>query len=362
MEVEDPMKKALAPLALALALTAPIVDAARVPGAPDGDLIPFETRNLSPARDIAALAGLERDGGYRVLVVGAAVPGAKEASCQARVVGPRGRVILASPFVVEAGSTAQIDFADRIGTRVAAGAQVSCDQPFYSYAAAAGKDEVKATWGEAFGPNAPCDFEVTAAELSPGVFVATKDGTIHSATTSKPKGVVCIKVPKDLAVEKMIMEWDVIRGPWSKVPSGNHNMIFLHRGRFRSNTVSNVNAFGPKKNFIKAAQNVDLPARYSTNQKLGTELKEGVPYNLRYIYDAADKKVALELYERDALVKTINMAGSAKNRLLIVDATGLSPKGSLFAEFGHFKDQHPPEMPSFGWRYSNLRVEMHVKK
>jgi hypothetical protein len=277
-------------------------------------------------------------------------------------VGARNTVLEEQSLKVPAGSSAQVDFADRIGMRMAVGAHVSCNQAFYAYGAAAGVGEPKAVWAEAFGPNAPCDFTVDAAQLEPGVWVATKDGTIHVAAKGKPKGVVCVKSPQDLNVEKLVLEWEVTPAAWSKKPSGNHNMLFLHRGRFRSNTVSNVNAFGPGKNFIKFAQNVDMPPKYSTNTKLGVALQNGTPYQLRYIYDAANKQVTSELYTNGALIKRVTMNATAKNRLLLVQAHGLSEKGSLFTEFGHNANQEPPEMPSFGWRYANLRIEMHVKK
>src|SRR6185503_16298943 len=103
------------------------------------------------------------------------------------------------------------------------------------------ENEPKVIWGEDVGPNGPCDFNITAAQLEPRKWVATQDGTIHTAKSGKEKGIVCVKSPKDLQVEKMILEWDVNPGPWnSQHPNGNHGVMFLHRGRFRSNTVSNV--------------------------------------------------------------------------------------------------------------------------
>jgi hypothetical protein len=351
------MKKSLVPLALTLALVTPLANAGRIqPATPEPAL-----SNLHPARDTATLVGLERPD-YRTLVVGAAVPGAKAAQCQVQLLGARGGVLEEARLDVPAGSSAQVDFADRIGLRMAVGAHVSCNQGFYAYGAAAGAGEPKAVWAEAFGPNAPCDFTVDAAQLNPGIWVATKDGPVHTAAKGKPKGVVCVKVPQDLTLDKMVIEWETTPAAWSKKPSGNHNMLFVHRGRFRGNTVSNVNAFGPGKNFVKVAQNVDLPPRYSTNTKMGIELQNGTTYLIRYTYDAANKQVTSQLFQSGTLVKTVSFTATAKNRVLLIQAHGLSEKGSFFAEFGHMATQEPPEMPSFGWRYANLRIEMHTKK
>ncbi|HEX3131794.1 MAG TPA: hypothetical protein VH394_30940 [Thermoanaerobaculia bacterium] len=353
------MKKSLVPLALTLALVTPLANAGRLQPATSEPTL--SKNDLHPAKDTATLAGLERPD-YRTLVVGAAVPGTKAAQCQVQLLGARAVVLETAPLKVQAGSTAQVDFADRIGLRMAAGARVTCDQSFYAYGAAAGVDEPKAVWAEAFGPNAPCDFTVDAAQLEPGVWIATKDGPVHTAVKGKPKGVVCVKVPQDLTVGKMTLEWEVTPAGWStKKPSGNHNMLFVHRGRFRSNTVSNVNAFGPGKAFIKVAQNVDLPPRNSTNQKMGILLQNGTTYLLRYTYDAANKQVKAEIYQSGNLLKTATFTATAHNKVLLIQAHGLSEKGSFFAEFGHLANQEPPEMPSFGWRYSNFRAEMHVK-
>lgn len=354
------MKKPFVLLALSLALVTPLANAGRLQPASSEPTL--SKKDLHPARDTATLVGLERPD-YRTLVVGAAVPGAKAAQCKVQLLGARGVVLEERTLDVPAASNAQIDFADRIGLRMAVGAHVSCNQAFYAYGAAAGADEPKAVWAEAFGPNAPCTFTVGSAELDPGVWVATKDGPIHTAAKGKEKGVVCVTVPKDLAVGRLVMEWDVTPGSWhAKTPSGNHGMMFLHRGRFRSNTVSNVNAFGPKKSFVKMAQNIDLPPLHNTNQKMGIELQKGSHYTLRYIYDAENKRVTTELYQSGTLLKSSTMSATVKGKALQIVAHGLSEKGALFAEFGHHAGQHPPEMPSYGWLYSNFRLEMHIKK
>lgn len=358
------MKKVLIPLSLTVALAAPIVFAARWESAPDGGLRPFEGNEISEARDTAVLDGFARTGGYRTLVAGAAIPGSKAAACQVRLVKMDGSVVEEVRLEVQGGTNAQFDFADRIGSRQVAAAKVSCDQPFHAYAAAAGANDPKVTWGEFRGPSGACDFTVQAAELDkPGVFIAAQTGTIHTPATGNEKGIVCIKTPRDLALDKMTVEWDVNVGPWhKKTPHGNHAMIWMHRGRFRSGSIVNVNAFGPKKNFVKMNQNVDLSAGGNTNTKMGIVLQGGHQYHLRNTYDAANKRAFTELFEDGVMLKKMEITATARNRTLLLPVFGYSEKGALFAEFGHNKGQHFPELPSYGWRYSNLRVEMHVKK
>src|SRR5689334_96479 len=329
------MKKVLVPLALLLTLSVTVVFAAR---SDDDGTLPFDARELAPARDIAALAGFEHEGGYRTLVVGAAVPGTRSAECSARLLDAGNNLLEEAKFAVEAGSTGQVDFADHIGYRVAAGAQVSCNQPFYSYGAAAGSDEKKVTWAEAFGPNGPCDFTVSATEVEAGVFVAGQSGTVHNAAKGKEKGIVCVQTPRDINASKLVLEWDVNPGPWNpRKVSGNHNLMFLHRGRFRSNTVSNVNAFGPGKAFVKMAQNVEMAKLTNTNTKMGLLLQQNTEYHFRYTFDATTKKVTLDLFHDGALLKTSTMNTAPKIKFLALPKAGLSPKGALFSEFGHYR-------------------------
>ena len=354
------MKKVLVSLALLLTLAAiPVVFAGR---SDSGD-VAFEplSRELSPARDIAALGGLDRENGYRTLVVGAAVPGGKSARCSARLLDAGLNLIAEERFVVEAASNGQVDFAGQVGPRVAMGAQVSCDQPFYAYGAAASDGEKKVTWAESIGPNAPCISTVTAIEVEPGLFVAGQDGIIHNAAKGKEKGVVCVHVPRNLAASQLVLEWDVIPGPWNKRQvSGNHGLMFLHRGRFRSNTVSNVNAFGPGKGFIKMAQNIEMPPLKNTNAKMGVLLQQNTRYHFRYTFNATTKKVSLELFEGGVLLRSTEMETAPKTgKFLSIPQAGLTPKGALFSEFGHNRGQHPPEMDSPGWIYGNLRVAIH---
>ena len=353
------MKKVLVSLALLLTLAAiPVVFAAR---SDSGD-VAFEplARELSPARDIAALGGLERENGYRTLVVGAAVPGVKPARCSARLLDAGLNLIAEERFVVEAASNGQVDFAGRVGPRAAMGAQVSCDQPFYAYGAAASDGEKKVTWAEGVGPNGPCDFTVNAIEIEPGFFLAGKEGIAHNAARGKEKGIVCVHVPRNIAASKLVLEWDVIPGPWNKRQlSGNHGLMFLHRGRFRSNTVSNVNAFGPGKAFIKMAQNVEMAKLKNTNAKMGYLLQQNTRYHFRYTYDTDTKKVTLELFESNVLIRSTEMDTPPKTgKFLSILQAGLTPKGALFSEFGHNRGQHPPEMDSPGWLYANFRAEI----
>jgi hypothetical protein len=144
-----------------------------------------------------------------------------------------------------------------------------------------------------------------------------------------------------------------VPGPWNreKLP-GNHALIWLYRGRFRSNTVANVNAFGPNKFTLKMNQNIDLGAGQTTATEGGYTFQQGQRYHLHYVYDAEHETISVELSTGGTVVKKLTMDGTAQNRALTIPASG------MICEFGHYFGQEGPEVASPGWAYYDLRIEM----
>ncbi|MEA2562572.1 MAG: hypothetical protein QOH06_4076 [Acidobacteriota bacterium] len=319
---------------------------------------------LHPAGDTAALTGLGRDS-YRLLVVGAAVPGDRPARCQARLLDAAGAVLDEAALEVPAGSSAQIDFAGRSNLSRAADAQVSCDQTFRAYAAAAGKDEPKAIWGQGSGPGAPCKFTVEAEPVpqQPRVLRAVRAGDIHTPTLGSRIGVVCINIPRDLSLDKLILEWDVTPGYWNPdYAPGSHNLVWLHRGSYVRNTVGNVNVFGQGGNFFAMNQNVDAP-KPTTGRLRPADLVLGgsTTYHMIYAYDAGNRKAYFGVNGGGRLEST-EFVATARDLSLLIPKKNRWSDSSLFVEFGHFGELKPgkgkPAVPTYGWRYSNLSLTM----
>lgn len=337
--------------ALALCLAVPFVTADRID-------------NLHPAGGMAALTGLERDS-YRFLVVGAAVPGDKPARCRARIFDAEGAVLDEATLKVPARSSAQIDFASRSSVSRAADAEVSCDQTFRAYAAAAGQDEPKAIWGKGSGPGAPCKFTVAAQPVpqDPRVLRANQPGDIHVPSPLNRIGVVCINIPGDLSLDKLILEWDVTPGSWNpQYAPGSHNLVWLHRGSYVRNTVGNVNVFGQGANFFAMNQNVDAP-KPTTGRLRPANLAMGgsATYRMIYAYDAGSRKAHFGVNYGGKLERTEFIA-TARDLSLRIPKKNRWSDSSLFVEFGHFGEHNPgkgrPAVPTFGWRYSNMTLTM----
>ena len=276
--------------------------------------------------------------------------GAEAARCDVDFLGADGGLAAASAMVVVPARSIQ-QLGDSLPDNGAVAAQVSCGQPFYAYAV--GVDRTTSEVSFATPESALAVKTAKPAVVPKGTLVFNAPGLLHKATPQNEKGIINIPVPSALALRQMVIDWDVTLGPWStKNPAGNHALLWLHRGRFRSDTVANVNYYGPKKNFIKNNQNLDLPKTWNTNASGNVKLQTGQTYHFHYVYDASTEKIVITTSQNGQVLKTMRMDGSADNDTITVPASG------LVTEFGHYHFQEGPEVASWGWSYSNLRVEM----
>ena len=237
-------------------------------------------------------------------------------------------------------------------------AQITCNQPFFIYSTLVNLP-LSQIWFRV--PSALTVADGTDPNPNPNPnpgpgnsVVFSRSGHLHTATPpGNAKGTIDIPIQSTLAVKRMVIECDFIPGPWNreKIP-GNHAIIWLYRGKFRGNTIANVNAFGPDKYTIKINQNVDLGAGQVTSNEAGLQLEQGKRYHLRYTYDATTNQITAEISQGGNKLKTFSMAGTASGRILTVHPPALN------VEFGHYPGQHGPEIPSWGWSYHDLRVEM----
>ena len=310
-------------------------------------------QNRVDAGAVAFLNGLDRN----VAKLGLVNLGEQSAVCLVDLLRADGSATGARETVdVPALAQKQLDDAlGALGLREdpeAVSAQVTCNSPFYAYAVTVDPrtSEVGFATPET---EIQAKAKVKSSVANKASVVFTANGLLHEPTTKKEKEILRIPVPKALSLSQMIIDWDVTVGPWSKKnKAGAHALLWLHRGKFRSNTVANVNFFGPKKNLFRNNQNLDLPALSNTNGTAGMTLEQGKTYHIRYVYDAIAQTVEVTAFLNGHVQKVIRMRGSVSHNTLTVPSTG------LVTEFGHYSFQGGPEVATYGWRYSNLRVEM----
>ncbi|HET9209845.1 MAG TPA: hypothetical protein VFR03_05575 [Thermoanaerobaculia bacterium] len=305
----------------------------------------------------AYLNGVGREGSRDITQLALINLGDAASQCQVDVVAEDGSLVRAAGSVeVPAKSVSR--FEDALGLRgePAATARVSCDQPFYALAALADSKTAEVSF---VNPSETVETAMKARARKPAVSVSgslitfDQNGLFHAATPKNAKKVIRVPVPRELGATRVLAEFDVVAGPWNpRYPKGAHNLIFLHRGKFRGNTLANINAFGPGNNKAKAAQNVDLPAHYSTSVQFGFTFEQGQTYHISSLYDAATQKVTFGISQKGKLLKSGQYDATSRNPLLTVPAAG------LVAEFGNYNNQFLPEVSSLGWKYSNFHVEI----
>jgi hypothetical protein len=181
-------------------------------------------------------------------------------------------------------------------------------------------------------------------------------GLVHTPAVGNESRVLTVPVSGTLSLRRLTIEWDVTPGAWAATrPEASHNMIWVHRGdRYRSNTLANVNAFGPPRSVVRSNQNIDLGAGQVTSDEEAVALQQGVTYHFRHVYDAESRTVTLTISADGQTIATFQHAATARNGVLVVPATGLS------VHFGHGapRTAQSAELPTYGWEYRDLRIEM----
>ena len=316
----------------------------------------ISTETQIAAGEAAYLNGVGRLGNRDVTQLALVNLGEAASQCQVDQVAADGS-LARNLGSIEVPAKAMSRFDDALGLRgeAASTVRVSCDQPFYALASM-----VDARTSEVSFVNPAAEIVEAKAEkarkppaATPSVIVFNQSGLFHTATPSNPKKVLRVPAAKQFTAGRVSAEFDIKAGPWNpRLPKGAHNLIFFHRGRFRSNTLANVNAFGPGNDKVKSAQNIDLPAKYSTSTQLGFEFQQGQTYHILMVYDARNKAISFVISQDGKVLKVGRYDATAHNRLLTIPGSG------LVAEFGNYNNQELPEVSSLGWSFSNLHIEI----
>lgn len=239
------------------------------------------------------------------------------------------------------------------GTRVA---EISCDRSFYALSVLQDADSGEIFIGAATGgtfhniPPVQCSSATT-----PNIICYKADGTYHTATKDVPKGIIDVPVTTDIQASKVTIDFDVTVGPWdSKRPDWAHNIVWAHRStRFRSNTMFNVNAFGPRRNLFKFNQNFDMaPGTVRVTQQ-GYTFQQGQTYHITATYDGGNRNITVALVQNEQTLRTLQIQGTAEHKTL----TFLAGK-DVVSDFGNYRGQAGPEVASVGWSWANYRVQL----
>jgi hypothetical protein len=334
-------------------------------GPPSGTPVPvISSTNALPPGALTTLLGLSRNtaGGFTDLGV---VNLAREtAQCTVTFSRANGTGI-GTTAAVSLPPLSLRNFGDALGLlgesqAVDARAEVSCDKTFFAFAAVfdAATSQFSFLSPAASGSSTLGTGGGTTPPPPQGeAIVFESRGLIHKPTPGNEFRVLPVPVAGALSLRRLVAEWDVIPGPWNPAkPSGNHNLGWVHRGKYRSNTIINLSAFGPTRNEVKNSQNLEMARQQVTTAQQALALQQGTLYHVRYVYDAENQSVTVTVSSDGQTLATLQHPATAGNRTLTVPASG------LVVQFGHTAAQAAGgiEYPSYDWEYRDLRIEMYA--
>lgn len=234
--------------------------------------------------------------------------------------------------------------------------QVSCDKTFFAYAAVFSSSQLTFATPAASGASTLGGGTTPPPPPPPGeAIVFTSPGVVHAPTPSNAVRALVVPVTQALSLRRFTVEFDVIPGPWTATkPDGSHNLIWIYRGKYRGNTIANLNAFGPARNVVRINQNVDLAAGRITTDEKAIVLTQGITYRVKSVHDAENQQVTTTISSGGQTLITLQHAATARDRILRIPAVGFN------VQFGHTAAQAAggAEFPSYGWTYRDLRIEM----
>ncbi len=231
--------------------------------------------------------------------------------------------------------------------------QVTCDRTFYPYAAVFNPLSGTLLFTTPAGSGASTLGTGTAPP--PGnAIVFTLDGLFHTPAAGHEVKQLVVQVPQALALRRMSIDWDVTPDVFNLGhESGSHNLIWVYRGKNRSNTIANLSAFGPPRSTLKNTSNVDVTPANVSNRETALAFQQGVLYHVHYVYDAENGSIITTISTGGVTVATMTQNATAKNHTLTLPAAGFN------VQFGNTAGQGASNLwPTYGWRYANLRIEM----
>lgn len=183
---------------------------------------------------------------------------------------------------------------------------------------------------------------------------------LHEAftpTQADPVKRIDFSMESGRAFSQVIVDLDITAGPlYPEYEQGMHSIFWLHRGDRGGNWAGNIMGYVNvvQKGKVRVEHSIDTQnIRGETGQSLG--FQQGKTSHVRYIYNTEDSTVTVIV---DGNVK---YAGTGT-----APVVGSQPmnggQAGFFIEMGNTEKPyypHPngPEVPTYGWKYQNLRVE-----
>ncbi len=238
-------------------------------------------------------------------------------------------------------------------------ARVTCDRRFHAYAVIADLTTAELIYAppSAFGSSTlspPSQGPRPDVACPPGAWFE-RAGAFHRPKVHQE--VRFFELPLAAGrYARITVDLDVTPGNWARPADGNHNVFWLHRStRWAGNVFGYVNIFGPDKDFAKISSNADLPSQNIWAFTKSTTFSKGEKYHVRYTFDADLRRMEAVFTTKTGTPQETEVArveGTAPTGRIVADGD------SFFIYFGHPTGLDGPEVPTYGWLYSNLCVQI----
>lgn len=212
-------------------------------------------------------------------------------------------------------------FRDVLGTiGVPAGAElraeISCDQPFFAFATLTNHQthEHRTVIASALGTSTlqvpgqtpPCPTGTVCFDLP---------GNFYTVTNALRTVAYNVDVPTNTSYSSITLDFDfVFTGWWGSLPSGEHNLFWINRGRYTppvgypiwtNNVFGYANARGPGRDRVTLVTNIDLGQNNTSFLTTNAALTPGVQYHISYVYNHAARVTELRITAGGNLVAQI---------------------------------------------------------
>lgn len=176
-------------------------------------------------------------------------------------------------------------------------------------------------------------------------------GVYHIPSRSKERATFLAPTTPGESYERFLLTMEFTVGRWHAIAGNGHNIVWGQRTtKWTGNLFVYLNYFAGNKNRLKNVTNADLPRGVVQSIQQGTALEEGETYVVNYTYDAAGGFSETVLLRKGGgeIVRMVD--STTVNRIVTAESFQLA--------FGHTSFEHGPEVPTYGWRYANLCVQL----
>lgn len=185
-----------------------------------------------------------------------------------------------------------------------------------------------------------------------GTAVFERPGTFHVPTQAKEMYTLQMPLPKGTTYSRLVVDMKFTHGGWHRDSDLNHGIFWLNRHpKWGGNVFGYVNAYGPGKSLVKLTSNVGARKRHQMFKSTdGVKLQPGQTYKVHFEYDTRKGKSIAEL-------RTTTGQLVARMELPTRGPIKITDSGGFFIAFGHTRHAVGPEVPTYGWKYSDLKVQ-----